>query len=173
MQRFKRFALSAALLFLASPWAHAGSSFSQGKNEEAHDGQGYVFFAPGGIFAGGGHVGTLHVGGGGEALLYKGIGVGVEIGYLTPWRNLSGGIGVFSANGSYHFTQNRRLSPFVTAGYTLGFRNGSANLFNFGGGVNWWMSERSGMRLEFRDHVYREGGSSMHYLGGRIGFAFR
>jgi hypothetical protein len=173
MQRFKCFALSAAMLILASAWAHAGSSFAQSKNEDLHNGQGYVFFAPGGVFEEGGHIGTLHIGGGGEALLYKGIGVGAEIGYLTFWKDFNAGIGILSANGSYHFMRDRKLSPFVTGGYTLGFRAGHVNLFNFGGGVNWWMSERYGMCFEFRDHVYRDDGESSHYLAGRIAFAFR
>src|SRR5437667_7486112 len=32
-----------------------------------------------------------HVGGGGEALVYKGLGVGGEIGAVTPWSSPGGG----------------------------------------------------------------------------------
>jgi len=33
-----------------------------------------------------------------------------------------------SLNGAYHFNRKRKLSPFVTGGYTLAFRDGHANL---------------------------------------------
>jgi hypothetical protein len=43
---------------------------------------------------------------------------------------------------------------------------------NYGGGVNWWISEGKGLRLEFRDHVETQF-TDVHYVGFRIGFAFR
>jgi hypothetical protein len=177
MQKWKCFALTATLFFTLSAFASAVSAAAQPESEKEHRGQGYVFFAPGGIFEGGYHTGTAHFGGGGEGLIYKGIGLGAEVGYLTPWRDFSQGIGMASVNGSYHFMRNRTVSPFVTAGYSLGFREGHINLVNFGGGVNWWMNDRIGLRLEFRDHIYSESHFNhtdrFHYLGGRIGFAFR
>lgn len=74
----------------------------------------------------------------------------------------------------YHFVHGKdiKLDPFVTGGYTLMFRNGHVNLFNFGGGLNCWFSHRLGVRLELRDQVHRDG-VSVHYWGGRIGLAFR
>jgi hypothetical protein len=47
-------------------------------------GRGYGFVAPGIAIGGGSTTGFLHFGGGAEANLYKGIGVGSEIGYLAP-----------------------------------------------------------------------------------------
>ncbi len=103
-------------------------------------------------------LGLLSFGGGFEAL-FKGVGVGAEIMMLGP----SGGftdeyLGAFSLNGVYHFASSgeraRRLSPFVTGGYTLYFRNGSENLWNIGGGVDYWLSRRVGIRGEVRDQFY-------------------
>jgi hypothetical protein len=139
-----------------------------------HRGQGYLFVAPGGV-APNGSTATLHFGVGGEGLLHKGLGVGGEIGYLTPARSFDSGFGIFSANGSYHFTQataSGKVVPFVTGGYSLFFRDGHANGFNAGGGVNYWFRERLGVRLEFRDQVVTEG-REVHYLGFRVGLAFR
>ena len=58
---------------------------------------------------------------------------------------------------------------------TLLFREGHANLFNFGAGVNYWLSARWGLKFEFRDHVMREDWSrtTIHYWGVRIGVAIR
>jgi len=177
MRSFKRFTLTAALLLLVSARANAESPVPAGNEGVEHRGQGYVFFAPGGILAEETQVGTAHFGGGGEFLLYKGIGIGSEAGYLTPWRNFSNGIGLVSVNGSYHFLRNGKVSPFVTAGYSVAFRSGHVNLVNFGGGINWWVRERIGIRLEVRDNMYSEspfdGTHRIHYLGGRIGLSFR
>ncbi len=143
------------------------------QTSEEHQGQGYVFFAPGASTPGG--TGTVHLGGGGEALVYKGLGVGGEIGYVAPWQCIGRcGLGVFSANGSYNFSRRGKLVPFVTGGYTLFFRSGSANGFNFGGGVNYWVRKRVGLRLEFRDEVFPQlCCTTSHFLGFRIGLVLR
>ena len=136
--------------------------------------QGYVFVAPS-IFVDGisRTRSALHTGAGGEFLVYKGLGVGTEIGYFTPWSDWSSGLAIWSLDGSYHFTRNRRLSPFVTGGYSLGFRSRTANLINFGGGVNYWFRSGSGIRLEFRDNVNTEYFRNLHYISFRIGYSFR
>jgi hypothetical protein len=158
----------ALLLFTFSTQGFAATESEKQEGEE-HRGQGYAFYAPGALGADGHYLATAHIGGGGEVLLYRGLGVGGEIGYLTPQRDFAAGIGMLSANGSYHFNQAGRLSPFVTAGWTLGIRDGHTTLFNYGGGVNYWFRERVGLRLEFRDHVKHES----HFLGARIGLSFR
>jgi hypothetical protein len=173
MQKRICFALTATLFFALSGLANAGSVAAQLENEKEHRGQGYVFFAPGAVVEGGYGTGTAHFGGGGEGLIYKGLGIGAEAGYLTPWRDFSLGIGLASANGSYHFRRNRTVSPFVTAGYSLAFRNGHANLVNFGVGLNWWFANKVGVRLEFRDHIYSNAPFRADYIGTRIGLAFR
>ncbi len=158
-----------ALVLGISVWGYAEPSASQNQDSE-HRGQGYVFFAPGGIVRDWSKVATAHFGGGGEYLFYQGLGIGAELGYLTPWKDFSSGIGMLSANGSYHFARNQRLSPFLTGGFSVGFRYGIDGLYNFGGGVNYWFRDRLGLRLEFRDHV---DAYTNHYLSGRIGLSFR
>ncbi len=136
-------------------------------------GQGYVFFAPGALTAGGTR-GTYHTGAGGEVLFYKGLGAGAELGYLAPWDYPRSGLGVASVDGSYHFgaKEDAKLVPFVASGYTLMWHSGSGNLFNFGGGVNYWFRDHWGLRLEFRDHVWPNNPTA-HYWGFRIGLSFR
>jgi len=141
-----------------------------------HKGQGYVFVAPGGTAGcGGSTVALLHFGGGGEALLYKGLGVGAELGFLAPMQYLGDGIGILSVNGSYHFlnaSATRKMIPFVTGGYSLAFRSGAANGVNLGGGINYWLGERLGLRVEFRTHS-TAGNFSCQMWQARFGLAFR
>ncbi len=133
-----------------------------------------MYFAPGATSPGG--TGTLHIGGGGEGLVAKGLGLGGDLGYGAPWRSFGDGIGTLSPNVSYHFLSRNReakAEPFVTGGYTLFFRSGTANGFNFGGGVNWWFKEGVGLRFEVRDNVMVANGDTGHFIGFRIGLAFR
>ena len=136
---------------------------------QEHNAEGYVFFAPGVITSPGSSAASLHFGAGGEGVLHKGIAAGAELGYLAPWSDFGGGLGIFSLDGQYHFARGQRVVPFVTAGYSLGFHDGHINLFNYGLGANIWMKANRGLRLEFRDHV----DSSNHYIDFRIGYAFR
>ena len=159
------------LFFFMAP----GVASTQSSDE--HRSRGYVFFAPGASAPGG--TGTLHFGGGSEGLIYKGLGVGGELGYHAPWRSFGDGLGVFSLNGSYHFLPRKnegKVVPFLTSGYTLFFRSDSLNLFNVGGRVDYWCRERVGQRFEFRDHVHPEsscGRGAAHFLGFHILWAFR
>ena len=96
-----------------------------------HSSHGYAYFAasgrPGGFGEG------LGFGGGAEGLVYKGFGLGGEIGYVFPRNEFGCGFGLFSANPSYHFVNRknpRKLIPFVTGGYSLAFRSGSVSMFN-------------------------------------------
>jgi hypothetical protein len=142
---------------------------------QAQPSNGYVFFAPGGITCCGRTEMTLHFGFGGEAVLGRGIGLGLEIGALGPRQNFGDGVvGLVSPNGYYHFVHRKRLKadPFVTGGYSLMFRSGRINLYNFGGGFNYWFRRGLGARFEFRDHVYTSG-RAVHYWGIRFGLAFR
>jgi hypothetical protein len=148
----------------------------------AQSSNGYAFFAPGGVTCCGHTAMTLHAGFGGEAVLGHGIGLGAEIGALGTRQDFADSVaGAFSPNGYYHFVHRRRakVDPFVTAGYTVLFRSGHLNFFNFGGGFNYWGNGRLGLRLEVRDHVHSEWasqwfeGPTLHYWGVRVGLAFR
>ena len=142
---------------------------------DAQSSNGYVFVAPGGVTCCGHTAMTFQFGVGGEAVLVKGIGVGAEVGALGTRQFFGDSVfGVFSPNGYYHFIHGRNIKfdPFVTGGYTLIFRSGHANLFNFGGGLNYWFRGRLGVRAEIRDQVHTDG-ASVHYWGIRFGLAFR
>lgn len=143
-------------------------------NAQETRGHGYMFAAPGALAASGQSLGTLHFGAGGEAFVHRGVAVGGELGYLGYTRSYSQGFGVLSGNAAYHFLPRRndaKVVPFVTGGYSLGFRNGTMNMANFGGGVTWWVNQRHGVRLEFRDHYAPA--SDNHYMGFRVAWAFR
>jgi len=160
-----RIPFSVIMLVVLLPLAAAAQS------KDRH-GQGYFFVAPTTTTAGGF---GLHIGGGGEGLLYKGLGVGGEIGYLGAARELSQGIGLLSPNVSYNFTKaskSGKFAPFVTGGYTLLVGSDALHAVNVGGGVNWWFKDHLGLRLEFRDHVAVQFGSAQ-FFGVRIGLAFR
>jgi hypothetical protein len=160
MTRFQRWILVAVAL--AAPLG-----------AEQHS-NGYLFVAPGGITGPARTNATVHLGVGGELALPKGVGAGAELGALGPTDNFADVLGVFSANGYYHFLRRSgKLDPFATAGYSLFFRNGRANLFNFGGGMNYWFLSRVGFRGEIRDHVYWNADATLHYWGVRFGLAFR
>lgn len=146
--------------------------FAAAAQNRERRGQGYVFVAPGTTSEGGS---TLHIGVGGEGLVYKGLGVGGEIGYIGAAGGFSEGIGVLSPNVSYNFlnaSRSGKFAPFVTGGYSLLFRDGALHAVNFGGGMNWWFKDRLGLRLELRDHILRDY-RSLHIVGFRIGLAFR
>jgi hypothetical protein len=116
----------------------------------------------------------LHLAGGGEVLV-KGIaGVGAEVGVLG-----SGGsaLWVKSVNGVLHVpagTGTRRLSAFVTAGYTsMSSGEGSFDAWNVGGGLDVWPKDRVGVRVEFRDHLRPDSRGRVHYWSLRAGVVVR
>ena len=141
------------------------------EQQKRAQGQGYAFVAAGAVNA---EEGLLHFGGGGEAYIRGGFGIGAELGYMAAFRYFGDGIGIFSLNGLYDFgrTGGAKVSPFVTGGYTLSFRGGTANALNVGGGVHYWFKDRVGLRVEFRDHISPQV-CTCHFWQGRIGFAFR
>jgi hypothetical protein len=122
---------------------------------------------------------TLAVGG--EGLIYKGLGVGAELGCMFPWSSFDDGLAVGSVNMSYHFpprTKSRKLEPFVAGGYTLFVRHGISGGSNFGGGVNYWFAERAALRFEVRDTNTLGGSRALfgdvdHVISFRIGVTWR
>jgi hypothetical protein len=100
-----------------------------------------------------------------------------EFGLLV---NSDGAMWVRSANGVYHFQPStaspvsRRVSPFVTGGYTR-FSNGEGafNAWNFGAGADVWLKPRVGLRLDFRDHVRPDARGEVQYWTLRAGVVFR
>lgn len=138
--------------------------------------QGYLFFAPG-VAKGNSRIpsgASIHIGGGGEGFVYKGIGLGAEIGAVGPWSDFGdNAFGMGSANLSYHFlpgASERKLEPFVSIGYTLFFRAGVTHGVNAGVGINRWLNKKVALRFEVRDNV--EGGHG-HLIGFRIGVTLK
>lgn len=120
----------------------------------------------------------VHVGGGGEARLTNKFGLGGELGVLKPVTNqYAVTTGLASVTPAYHFISrdsNRKIDPFVDGGFSLLFGNGGAVAVHYGGGLNYWVHRRIGLRLEFRHQLWSpEGGESIHLVGFRIGIAFR
>lgn len=146
------------------------SGVSLAQDSSGSKGWGYLFGGVG-ARADDGAVPLLHVGAGGEGLLYKGLGVGAEIGYVAPLEDGSNGSGLFSTNVAYHFRRSEKVSPFVTGGYSLAFRGFASHGGNFGGGVQYWASDRVGLRFEFRDHIFSS--DSPHTVSFRFGVSFR
>ncbi len=163
------------LLLLTPLFLLIAPEFLQAQTPDKPAGHGYVFFAPGGASNSGFTNSTMHAGGGGDIFVWKGLGAGAELGAIWPTENIAGIIGVLSVNGSYHFygSTPRKVVPFVTSGYTLLFREGTANATNVGGGVTWWFREKTGLRLEFRDHIWSPDRSTVHLWQVRIGLSFR
>lgn len=143
------------------------------QTNEYSRGLGYAYFSPG--VTSPSTVTWAHVGAGGEGFFTKYLGAGAEVGYLTPIRSFSDGVGTLSPNLVVRFRakdEHNQLEPFATGGYTLFFRSGHASGYNFGGGVNYWLKDHIGLRFEVRDNVWTSGGV-IHYLGFRIGVTFR
>jgi len=77
-----RRAMTTLLVLMLIPMA------AHAQRSERGSAQGSIFFGPGGV-SGGATTATVHFGGDAEVLVYKGLGAGAEIGYLTPWQSFS------------------------------------------------------------------------------------
>jgi hypothetical protein len=107
-------------------------------------------------------------GGGGEAIFWKGISLGGEASYQSftdGW-----GIGYFTLQPGFHFKgRNRKAKwdPFVTAGFGGAVSNdgGRAAAGNLGGGVNYWFSDRTALRITGRIQGAGEEGTFVFGIG--------
>lgn len=136
---------------------------------------GYWFAAPGGITTNGHTTGAIHLGGGGEIAVWKGASIGIEGGAIGPFDHYVDNVqGIASLDGVYHFfhSQKARFDPFAETGYSLLFRKGTANLWNYGGGLNYWATRHMAVRVEVRDHVQGSPFHDVHYWGIRFGVSF-
>jgi hypothetical protein len=149
-------------------------SYAQTPQSKERASYGYAF--TGLIVASNGGDAGLQAGIGGEGIIHKGLGVGAEIGYFRHVVfGSDSGIGILSVNPSYHFmnaSKSRKLVPFVTGGFSLFFRSGSAIGGNFGGGITYWLKDRIGVRFEVRDHIPAYSGVG-HFPGFRAALTFR
>ena len=157
-----------ALAAVVTLWAGLGLAQP---SKPIYNGHGYAYFGIGGRT----QVGTsfLSFGGGGEGFLYKGLAAGAELAYMAPRCCMNEGIGLLGISGAHHFVNRRapgRVVPFVTAGFTGGFRSGWGNLWNWGGGATVWMNDHLGLRLEVRDLRQRR---CWFNTSLRVGLSFR
>ncbi len=162
-----RVILAAAIVSLALVTPASAQSVS---------GLGFLIGGPGTISRAGGM--TLNGAGGGEILYKRAAGVLAEAGVLAPVSRDSdmGYFGVLSLNGIYHVRMPGKspqaVSPFVTGGYSLFFQEDYASLWNFGGGLDWWLRPKAGIRVEFRDQYYWRA-PTYHFWNVRAGVVFR
>jgi hypothetical protein len=117
------------------------------------------------------------VGGGGEGRLKSKFGLGGELGVLKPVTNqYAVTTGLASVTPAYHFISresSRKIDPFVDGGISLLFGRGGAVAFHYGGGLNYWVRRRIGLRIEFRHHLWSpEAGEAIHLVGIRVGIVF-
>jgi hypothetical protein len=138
-------------------------------NDEARKTQVFVLAGLGNFSGAGGN--AFQIGGGLDTIVYKGLSVGGEISHLTVEPNQF----LLSGNVAYHILNGRRanrIDPFATFGYTRFMRSSlvgpDANAINFGGGVNFWLSNKFGLRADLRDHIGTAGGSMIGLRGGLV-----
>lgn len=118
------------------------------------------------------------VGGGVERLLdvHEHAGVGLDLAGIVPGTGKVGEktIGSVSVNGTYHFLFGSKWDPFVTGGYSLLFRDFTANGFNAGGGLHYWFGG-AGLTFECRELIAQTAQNllSNHFLEFRFGVGFR
>jgi hypothetical protein len=138
--------------------------------------RGYLFLAPTVDTTHSGNSASYGVGGGAERMLERGIGVGIGLSAIIPGRGKAANtVGNLSFNAYYHFRPKENLDPFVTGGYSLLFRDFTANGFNFGAGLNYWYSENHAFALELREVAANKDPAfpEHHFLEIRIGWTFR
>jgi hypothetical protein len=131
----------------------------------------------GNVFAGEGFFSCCHpnqaawqIGAGGEIPVARGVSAGGEFGNLGSSSDF-----LLSFNGWYHFRVHDRRQPqlFLTGGLGVAGGHGDATGGpNFRGGVDFWLAERRGVRVEVRDQLLEEYGTT-HLVIVRVGFIFR
>ncbi|MEW6131024.1 MAG: hypothetical protein AB1757_28595 [Acidobacteriota bacterium] len=129
---------------------------------------GYLFAGAGGSSDG---VALWQVGGGGDGLMHKGLGIGGELSVIAAGDGGSGGVGVASVNLSGHFNRANKAQPFITGGATVAFSIGAAGGGNVGGGVQYWFKDRVGLRIEARDYIFSSDRYNLFLV--RVGISFR
>jgi len=186
----KRLSATAGLLVVIPIWASAQNADTPAQGQfyffaapVVSNTQYVTLFKPPAQFTETTKRGGNNTGFGGEALIYKGLGVGAEASYAGADWSFSGGeaVGIGSVDASYHFfgkRNRRRLEPFATGGYSLYFgdRTRFEHGYNLGGGVNFWVLKHAAMRFELRDqgHVNFGGSSAFtNFAAFRFGMTFR
>ncbi len=160
--------LMAGILLWTSPWLAAQSTNSSGSYR--YNGNGYAFATVGACHHG---YALFGGGGGGEALLWKGLAAGVEGGVYSFTDGYA--FGSLQPTIGWHFVNRNvraRNEGFVNFGPGIAFgvsRGGTSPWASMGGGVISWLNDRVGVRIEGRMQAFRSEGMFV----GRIGVSFR
>jgi hypothetical protein len=116
-------------------------------------------------------VANISGGGGAEAFLRAGLTAGGDVSYQQFVGE--SGYGLATANAGYHFvdrTEPVRSDPFVSGGVGAAFARGDSVVAgSVGGGLNYWLKPRIGLRTEGRVYLYESEAVFMF----RIGLSFR
>lgn len=98
----------------------------------------------------------IYAGGGIDARLSNKFAIGGEGGILSK-SGYTAGMAAFTP--AVHFLakdSKSRIDPFINGGISVLFNTGSVStpMAHFGGGLNYSMSPRLGMRFEYRHHLW-------------------
>lgn len=77
----------------------------------------------------------------------------------------------YHLNAVYHFTPERRLTPFILAGiggahYSPDIDNGDLATVNFGAGLKYALNDNIALRLDLRDYIVSEVFRNSYHNGG-------
>jgi hypothetical protein len=121
-------------------------------------------------------IAARRIGGGFQGFLYKGFGIGIDVGGLRVASDQpKHWAAILCLDGIHDFqrSKNQRLSPFVVAGITMASAFNVCCGYNFGGGVHYWAGRHYGFRIEFRDNARVGSLHTYHDPQVRIGLAVR
>jgi len=139
-------------------------------------------FVPPPIYVPPGESGSQPVYGGGggiELRLGQWLGVAGEVSGIVTSRQSSDSLGNFSVGPYLHYLHRRKLDsnfdPYVTGGYSVIFRDFTANGFHAGAGLNYWFRERMGLVVGFTwEHEFATAQNlRTDFYMGHIGLTFR
>jgi hypothetical protein len=140
----------------------------------------YAFIAPTSDTASTGTRSAYAVGGGVEQLLGQllkfPVGAGADLKALIPGSGKANNtVGIASFNPYIHRWLTPKWDVYVAPGYSLIFRDFTANGWNVGGGFNYWFRENTGLTWEVREEAGKHTPQFVenHYLEIRIGLTFR
>jgi len=96
----------------------------------------------------------MEFGGGGEWVWPDGLGFSLDFTVLPDAESFQPGAVLISPAMIYEVPRRGTLRPFVRAGVSL--INFYYPIADLGGGVNWWVTERLGVKGEGRYHLFFE-----------------
>ncbi len=144
--------LCALVLFAAPAWAQ----------EDAGPTTRVTGFAAPGMLVADGTLVTeitpLRVGGMVEQVWSNGLGYGIDASYLTTFEeDLGNGIAMIAPAILYEFHTEGPVKPYVRGGPSfLVAQGGAAFLVHYGGGINYWIKESFGLKVEGRHSFFVE-----------------